>query len=151
MSDGYRKQRNIFGNYGGSLQVTTLTGSATLVTPKPASTPLSPKDASDGGYTIWVQRIHIHISTPLAGATWSVQDSNGVSLTGAVSTAQTTTTVGQLQGIPSQDPIQAEYDFGPEGVALSGSLQFVASSPGASGLVTWDAYQKITSTKPFGS
>ncbi len=40
MSDGYRKQRNIFGNYGGSLLVTTLTGQTTLVPVRPAAAPI---------------------------------------------------------------------------------------------------------------
>ena len=152
MSDGYRKQRNIFGNDGGSLLVTTLTGTTTLLAAKPASVPKSPLDASDGGYTIWVQRVHLHISTGSAGVTWQVTDSgSGVSLTGVVSTVSVTTTVGQDTSVPTEDPIQAEYDFGPEGVAITGNLVFTASGTGASGVITWDAYQKLTSTQPFGS
>lgn len=155
MSDGYRKQRSIYGNYSGSLLVTPFVGpTATLVVVKPASNPISPKDASDGGYTIMVQRVHMHISGGQTGLTWQVQDSNGNSLTGPVSTTSNTTTVGQDTSIPTQDPIQAEYDFGPEGIALSAgaNLQFVASGTGATGLVTWDAYQRLTSAaQTFGA
>ncbi len=151
MSDGYRKQRNIFGNYGGSLLVTPFVGTTTLVTAKPVSVPKSPLDASDGGYTIWVQRVHLHISSGSAGVTWQVQDSGGTSLTGVISTVSVTTTVGQDTSVPTQDPIQAEYDFGPEGIAITGNLVFTASGTGATGVVTWDAYQKLSSTQPFGS
>lgn len=145
MSDGYRKQRTIFGNYGGSLLVTPFVGSKTLV-------PLRGADKLGGAYQIYVQRVHVHVSTPQAGVTWNVQDSNGNSLTGAISTAQTTTTVGDLQGVPTQDPIAAEFDFGPEGIALSpgSTLNFVASGTGASGVITWDAYQRLQSDNTAG-
>ena len=169
MSDGYRKQRTIFGNYGGSLLVTSLTGQTTLVVAKPSQTtpssqsgggasPLGPYVSgatavsttntadgviTDGGYTIWVQRVHIHVTAGMMGTTWNIQDSTGASITGNVSTTPS----------PTADPIAAEYDFGPEGVALTAgaNLVFVPSSGGAAGVITWDAYQKLSSTQPFGS
>ncbi len=146
MSDGYRKQRNTFGNYGGSLIVTPFVGSTTLVAPNPAG-------SLDSGYTIYVQRIHIHCSSGQAATTWNVTTTSGISLTGAVSVAAGTTTVGQDTSIPTQDPIQAEFDFGPEGIALpvGDSLIFTPSSSGAAGVISWDAYQKLTSTSGFGS
>lgn len=147
MSDGYRKQRNIYGNYGGSLPVTALTGQTTLVSPRGA-------DPYGGAYIIWVQRIHVHITGAGTG-TWDVQDSNGTSLIGPISTVQKTTTVGDLQSVPTEDPIQAEFDFGPEGTPLvaGDSLVFVPSATGATGIITWDAYQRlpITSNPTFGS
>lgn len=144
MSDGYRKQRTIFGNYGGSLLVTPFIGSSTLVSPRKA-------DPLGGPYQIYVQRVHVHISTA-AAVTWNVQDSNGNSLTGPISATSNTTTVGQATSIPTQDPIQAEYDFGPEGIALSpgASLNFVVSGTGAAGVITWDAYQRLQSDNTAG-
>ncbi len=130
MSDGYRRQRDIFGNFGGSLLVTPFIGSTTLVTPRNST------------YTIYLQRVHLHAASGVAGVTWTIKDSLGNALTGDVPTTPSPSTA-----------IVAEYDFGPEGVALGpgASLLFVASSPGASGVITWDAYQKLTNTFGFGS
>ena len=149
MSDGYRKQRNIFGNLGGSLLVTPFVGQTTLVTPTPART-IPPVDT---GWTLYLQRVHVHCSAGQNATTWDIQDSNGNSYTGAISVAPVTTTVGDLVSPPTQDPIQAEFDFGPEGIALpaGASLKFIPSNTGAAGIITWDVYQKITQTAGFGS
>lgn len=131
MSDGYLRQRQIYGNYSGSLSVTSLTGQTTLVTAKPAG-------KLDTGYSIFVQRVKITVTGALAGATWSVQDSTGVQVTGNVTVASA--------------PAVFEYDFGPEGFELSTSanLVFVPSATGASGIITWDATQKLNSLTSFG-
>lgn len=146
MSDGYVKKRSTYGDYSGSLLVTPLTGTTTLVSLRGA-------DSLGGAYTIYVQRVHVHCSTGQAGTTWDVKDSNGNSLTGAISVESRVTSVGNLTSIPTQDPIQAEFDFGPDGVALSSlaTLQFVPSATGASGVISWDAYQKLASSTGFGS
>lgn len=147
MSDGYRKQRNTYGNYSGALLVTPFIGASTLVPAKPAGSSLE-----GSGWTIRVQRLHVQISTPGApGTTWEIKDSAGNSLTGAISAVSSTTTVGQGTSIPTQGPIQGEFDFGPEGVAITGNLLFVPSGTGASGVISWDAYQKLTSSTGFGS
>ena len=132
MSDGYRRQRQWYGDYGGSLLVTALTGQTTLLVGKPL-------------YTIFVQRIHIHV-TAAAAQTWDVQDSAGNSYIGPMDVSSHVTTVGSDVSIPTQDPIQAEYDYGPFGVALpvGTSLIFVPSGIGAKGIITWDAYQRQT-------
>lgn len=130
MSDGYRKQRNLFGNYGGGLLVTPFIGQSTLV---PAKTL----------HTIWLQRVHVHVASGLAGVTWSIEDSAGNKITGDLVTTPS----------PTQDPIAAEFDFGPEGVPLTAgsNLLFIPSATGARGTITWDAYQKLSSTSGFGS
>ncbi len=147
MSDGYRIQRNIFGNYGGSLIVTPFIGVTTLVSPK-GKDPLG-----NIPYNLYVQRVHIHCAIGQANTTWDIQDSNGNSLAGPISVAPVVTTVGDDLSIPTQDPIQAEFDYGPEGVLLPGSasLIFVPSTTGASGVITWDVYQKLATTLGFGS
>lgn len=149
MSDGYRKQRNIYGNMGGSLLVTPFIGQTTLAAPSGART-IPP---TDSGYTLFLQRVHVHCSVGQAGTTWAIQDSGGNSYTGAIKLDPATTAVGDLQGIPTQDPIQAEFDFGPEGIGLpaGASLQFVPSATGAMGVITWDAYQRLSSVVGFGS
>lgn len=133
MSDGYWRYRERYGENSGSLTVTTLTGQTTLQV-----------CGFKGQNTIYVQRIHIHVNTP-AGVTWSVVDGAGVPVLGPYSVAQTTTTVGDLQSIPTQDPIEAEFDFGPVGFALTPgtNLIFVPSGTGAAGDITWDAYQRL--------
>lgn len=134
MSDGYWRYRQWYTNDGGSLTVTTLTGQTTLITV-----------GFKGQNTIYVQRVHIHVNTPSPGITWSVMDSAGVPVLAPYSVAQTTTTVGDLQSIPTQDPIEAEFDFGPIGFALTpgANLLFVPSGTGAAGDITWDAYERL--------
>ncbi len=120
MSDGYLNSQKLYGNDGGSTLVTVFTGSTTLVTHRP-------------NQTIYVQRIHIHVTGVLGGGTWSVEDSTGVSLTGAISVATA--------------PADFEIDFGSHGVAITplANLLFVPSSAGAKGVITWDAFQKLPS------
>lgn len=118
MSDGYQRYRSWHGDSCGSLIVTALTGTTTLLTPPPQT-------------TIFLQRIHIHVSAPFA-TTWSIQDSSGVLITGNISVA----------AAPTSDPTAAEYDFGPKGFGLTpgASLKFVPANAGAIGDITFDAY-----------
>ncbi len=124
MSDGYRYNRKFHGDNGGSLVVTPFTGQTTLLA-----------CGFKKQNCIHLQRLHIHVSVALAGVTWSIQDSAGVLITGAVPASTA----------PTQDPIAAEYDFGPVGLVLTqgADLVFVPSAPGASGDITWDAYQEL--------
>jgi hypothetical protein len=120
MSDGYRRQRLWYGDYGGGLLVTALTSNTTLI-------------AGKTNYIVYVQRVHIHVNSPQPGVTWTVQDSNGNLVTGTVDATKQTI-----------DPAGAEYDFGPAGIPLSAGagLLFVPSASGAQGMVSWDAYQR---------
>ncbi len=130
MSDGYLFNRKHYGDWGGSIEVLSLSsGTIPMV-----------KCSFKAQNQIWIQRIHIHISTALAGVTWTVQDSTGVTVLGPISAAVA----------PTQDPIAAEYDFGPKGLAITpgADLQLVLSAPGASGDVTWDAYQRLRTDVP---
>lgn len=118
MSDGYRRNRVWYGDNGGSLTVTPFTTTTTLVTHKAKS-------------AIYVQFIRIQITGALAATTWSLQDSlTGVSLTGAISAAVA--------------PVNTVIDLGPAGIPLSNlaDLTFVPSAPGATGIISWDAYQR---------
>jgi len=127
MSDGYYKYRQQYGSDSGSLAVTAFTGQTTLATAK-----------FKGQNTVYVQRLHIHVSSASAGVTWSIQDSAGVLVTGLIPASVA----------PTPDPAGAEYDFGPVGFNLTkgASLVFVPSGLGAVGDITWDAYQRLDPT-----
>jgi len=111
--------RNFYGDLGGSQAVAVGTGDTTLATCKT-------------NHTVFVQRLHLQVTTGSSGKTWSIEDSNGVSITGP---------------IPCDTaPMSIELDYGPIGIALSAGYNLVlnVSAAGAIGLVTWDAYQKLT-------
>lgn len=118
MADGYLKQRVWYGDNSGGLLVTALVNSQTLV----------PARAK---HTIYVQRVRFVVTGILDPGTWELQDSLGNSITGQV---QTTTI-----------PNGYEVDFGANGTPIgpNADLLFVASGGGATGSVTWDAYQRM--------
>ena len=126
MADGYRRQRNTFGNYSGSRFMTPLTQAATLI---PALT----------GSTIYLQRLFIYLAAGAPSLTWAITDGAGEKISGTIDASTSLT--------------KTEIDFGHEGLALtpSQSLVFTASGTGAAGSVTWDAYKKINNTVGFGS
>ena len=121
MSDGYRRQRVIFGDISGALVVTTATTTTTLVTPKT-------------NHTIYVQRIDIQVTTGSA-TTWSVRDNNStvVDLTGTLD-------------VSSAPLHHGPFDFGPIGIPITAGklLTLTIGGAGAAGVVTWDGYQKLT-------
>jgi len=120
MSDGYLRKRQFYGDLSGSLSVTPFTNQTVLVTCRV-------------GDALHIQRLHVHCTIGLAGASWVFQDSAGVPVM-TVPVAATTT-----------DP-SGDQDFGQDGFVLTpgASLVFVPSAPGASGIVTWDAFSKLT-------
>ena len=86
------------------------------------------------GYSLFLQRVHVHITSGAAGVTWKVEDTLGDDLT------------GPFDAFPSG--IAHTRDFGPAGVQLSdnGRLQLTVSAAGATGAITWEVYQKQTAT-----
>lgn len=118
----YERQRQINEDVSGDLNVAAATGDTTLKTVRNTKT------------TIFVQKIHIQITTGSAGKTWSIEDSAGspITLTGnlPVDTA----------------PLSYTIDFGPAGKDLTEATNLVlnVSAAGAVGIVTWEAYQRLT-------
>jgi len=92
------------------------------------------KTARKAGFSIFLQRAHIQITGASAGKTWQLTDSAGVQLTGPFPT--------------DTDGSHYDPDFGPEGVQLTegANLVFDVSAGGATGVISWEAYQKQTST-----
>ncbi len=117
MSDGYRRQRVVYQDVSGALLVTALTPQTTLATVRKTN-------------TIYVQHVHIQVTTVQAGTSWTLQDSSGIVLVAS----QPVTAVGGF-----------DFDFGANGVPLTAgtSLVFVPSGLGAAGSVEWDAYMRL--------
>ena len=86
------------------------------------------------GYALFLQRAHVHITSGAVGVTWKLKDSSGAELTGPFDAATSGTAHTR--------------DFGPAGVQLGDNttLQLVVSAAGATGAVTWEAYQKQVAT-----
>lgn len=128
MSNPYRRFTTFYQDASGSAPVAVLeSGNNTLVTAKNANT------------TIFIQKIHIQVITGNAGSTWGFEDSTDVEVTGDVSVAT--------------GPQHIDYDFGPEGVPLTQGANFIleVTNAGATGVVSWEAYQKLTAVAAVSS
>lgn len=121
MSTFYRNQQ-LYGYDAGTLNVAAGTTTTTLRTCK------------NQYHTIFVQRIHVEITTASAGKTWTIKDSNGTPL--VVSGPYDTDTA----------PTSIDIEFGEQGRGLTQGKDLVLtiSAAGAVGSVTWEAYQKLT-------
>ena len=108
----------------GDQTVTTSTDNTTLATARNAS------------HTIFLQKVHVSITGASAGKTWQLTDSAStpVQLTGPFAT--------------DTDGSHFDRDFGPDGIALTAGANLVLdiSATGAAGFVSWEAYQRPTST-----
>ena len=86
----------------------------------------------NASHTIFLQKAHVQVTGASAGKTWQLKDSGGQELTGPFDAGT--------------DGSHWDMDFGPAGLALAEgtSLEIDVSAAGATGFVTWDAYQKLT-------
>lgn len=119
MSDGYQKYLTFYQDVSGNL---TGAGAAdaTLVTVRNVY------------HSLFLQKAHIQITGASAAKTWQLTDSTGLQLTGPFPT--------------DTDGSHYDMDFGPEGVQLTEGANLVldVSASGATGNVSWEAYQKLT-------
>lgn len=94
--------------------------------------------ARNTSHTIFLQKAHIQITGASAGKTWQLTDSGGSQLTGPFPT--------------DTDGSHYDMDFGPVGIALTAGANLVldVSAAGATGIVTWEAYQKLTAVVAVG-
>lgn len=120
MADGYLAFQKNYRPASGALLVTPLKGVTALVTVV-------------GTSTIYVQRLHVHVSSAMAGVTWTIADSAGIAIAWPLSAA-----------VVGPSPNGFDLDFGPVGIALTAgtSLVFTPSAGGATGVIAWDAYQR---------
>lgn len=123
MADAYLRQRQI----NPDLSLSTALGTA--------ATTQSGLIACRANHTVYVQRIHVHVTVGSAGKTWTFQDSNGTPV--LITQALDMSAAGA----------DYELDFGPNGVALTATknLDLVISAAGAAAIVTIEAYQRLSS------
>jgi len=120
MTDPYLRNREFFGSVSGNYRsLATDTGLIPLV-------PLIPLQ------TIFIQKIHVEVTTLAASELWTFQDGAGIPLVPAVS-------AGAIAHF--------DFDFGPDGVPCSEATAFVLNvtgAVGAIGWITWEAFKKLT-------
>ena len=120
MTDPYLHNREFFGSVSGNYRVAaTDTGLITLV-------PLILLQ------TIFLQKLHIEVTTLFAAELWTFQDGAAVPLVPSVSAAAVA---------------HFDFDFGPDGVPCTEATALVLNITGAVGAVgwiTWEAFKKLT-------
>lgn len=122
MGEPYRRKRTFYQDISGSLLVAAAATTSTLVTVR------------NGNNTLYVQRVHIEVTT--TGAfTWSFQDSAG-------------TPIPIVPSVSTAAVAHFDFDFGPEGVpcTVGKNLVLSISAAGAAGWVTWEGYSKLTAS-----
>jgi hypothetical protein len=121
MSEPYRRLRTFYQDASGALNVTSgLSGVQTLASVK----------TSD---TLYLQKIHIEVTTGVASKTWTVQDSAN-------------TPVVFVPAVDASAVAHFDFDFGPQGIPATEAknLTLSISAAGSVGWVTWEAYIKRT-------
>ena len=120
MSDAYLRNREFFGNLGGSYRVqATDTGLIALI-------------AAILKNTIYVQKIHVEVTTLTASELWTFQDGAGNPIVPSVSAAAIA---------------HFDFDFGPDGVPCVEGTAFnlnISGATGAVGWCSWEAFKKRT-------
>lgn len=122
MSEPYRRLTSFYQNISGTLNVAAATTTTTLVTGR-----------TDLNETIFLQKVHVEITTGSSGKTWTFQDSNG-------------TPVVLVPSIATDSVAHFDFDFGPNGIPCTQGKNLVLSisAAGAVGWVSWEGYQKRT-------
>ena len=108
MSDAYLRQREFYGSISGNRRVlTTDTGNLTLVAAIPKN-------------TIFIQKIHVEITTLFASELWTFQDGAG-------------TPIPIVPSVAASAIAHFDFDFGPNGVPCTEATAFVLAISGATG------------------
>ena len=92
------------------------------------------KAARNASYTIYIQAIHVYITTD-AAQSWSFEDD--------------ATTPLQIFRVPTSPGVgNHSIDFGPEGIPLTEGKDFEldVSAAGLAGNIRWEGYSKLTAT-----
>jgi hypothetical protein len=120
MTDPYLHNREFFGAVSGNYRVAaTDTGLIALVASIPA-------------HTLFIQRLHIEVTTITGAELWTFQDGAGIPLVPSVSAAAIA---------------HFDFDFGPDGVPCTEATALVLSISGATGAIgwiTWEGFKKLT-------
>lgn len=124
MTDPYLHNREFFGSVSGNYRVAAVdTGPIVLVPTIPAN-------------SIFVQKLHIEVTTIAGAELWTFQDGAGIPIVPSVSAAAIA---------------HFDFDFGPDGVPCTEATAFVLNITGATGgagWVTWEGFKKLTLGTP---
>ena len=122
MADAYRLERQYNQDVSSTLRVTTTTDDTTLVTARNAS------------YTLFLQKLHVEVTTGSASKTWTFEDS-------------ASTPVALVPSVDASAIAHFDFDFGPRGIPLTEGKNFVlnVSATGAAGWVSYEMYQRLSS------
>jgi hypothetical protein len=120
-------------------QYTSKNATATILAATDDTTLVTAKSAN---HTIYVQKIHI---TTYSAKTWNFEDSNGT----PKDIAHVSIPAAAV-ALPSESNAIV-HDFGPEGIALTEGKNLVldVSAAGAAGIVTVEAYEKLTAASNY--
>lgn len=122
MSDAYLRNREFFGNLSGSRRVlATDTGILQLIAAIPKN-------------SIFVQKMHVEVTTLTASELWTFQD-------GAA------TPVPIVPSVSAAAIAHFDFDMGPDGVPCTEGTAFnlnVSGATGAVGWVSWEGFKKLT-------
>ena len=122
--DAYLRNRQFYGNVSGNYRVA------------PTDTGLVPLVPAIPRHTIFVQKVHIEVTTLTASELWTFQDGAAVPIIPSVSAAAIA---------------HFDFDFGPDGVPCTEATNFnlnISGATGAAGWTTWEGYKKLTSAVP---
>lgn len=121
MSEPYRRLRTFYQDVSGTLNVVAATDDTTLVTVKSINN------------TLYLQKLHIEVTTGSPAITWTFKDSTG-------------TPVNLVPAIDGSAIAHFDFDFGPNGIPLTVGKNFLldVSAAGAVGWVSWEMYEKRT-------
>src|SRR5882672_6727696 len=122
MTDPYLHNREFFGTVSSNYRILNSdTGLIPLV-------PLIPLQ------TIFIQKIHVEVTTLAASELWTFQDGAGVP-------------IPIVPSVSAAAVAHFDFDFGPDGVPCTEATAFVLNITGAVGAVgwiTWEAFKKLT-------
>lgn len=127
MSDAYRRLREFNEDISGTALVDTADTEVIQVVAKPLE-------------TIYIQRVIADVTEPgPTGTDWQLTDDSGTAIMSPIFVDGT----GQV----GDNPQHQRRDFGATGRPLmEGGALVLLTDPGASGLVTWEGYRKLTNT-----
>lgn len=116
MSDAYLRSRESYGNLSGSYHVA------------PADTGVIVLIPAILKHTIFIQKIHVEVTTLAASELWGFQDGAG-------------TPVPIVPAVPAAAVAHFDFDFGPDGVPCTEGTSFNLAVSGATGAVGWASYE----------
>jgi hypothetical protein len=118
----YQRYCQIYQDISGSYNVAVGGTTATLVT------------NSRSRDSIFIQKLHIEV-TAGAAQTWTIRDTAG-------------TPINFVPSVSTTAIAHFDFDFGPKGISgtVGTNLELLISAAGAIGWVSWEGYQRQTST-----